>query len=110
MTRWLFFAICGVFCLLSVKAQSPNKDSGSDVSVLTMSKYQVAALDVAIHEMRKMKLRIRGQQARLSERDGNIYVSFLDDPIDMTMVGSENGLTWEIRKRDSKLLRVIHDR
>lgn len=86
-----------------------NKDD-SESGILHVNKHQLAALDVAIREMRRIGQSFRGQQARIDDQGESFYVAFMDDPIDMRVAGSQNGITWEIRKKDLKVLRHIYDR
>lgn len=110
MKYWLiliFFAGC---CLHGLGAQKDQDDLGSGISVLRVNKHQLAALDVAIREMHKSGRSFRGQQARIEDQGKNFHITFMDDPIDMRIAGSQNGITWEIRKKDLKVLRWFLDR
>jgi hypothetical protein len=98
---------------LAYAGEAPKNTADSDsavLSVLDVKKDQLAALDVALREMRRAGETLRGKQAVIEDRGGSFFVGFMDDPIDMAVAGSQNGITWEIRKSDSKVLRSIRGR
>lgn len=103
----ILFAFC---CLREIHAQEHKSGVDPQPAILNLNKSQLAALDVAIREMRRAGLSFRGQQARIDDQGQSFYVAFMDDPLDMRIAGSQNGITWEIRKRDLKVLRRILDR
>jgi hypothetical protein len=103
----IFFTMC---CLHDMQAQEHKRGVDSESTILNLNKHQLAALDVAIRQMRRTGQSFRGQQARIDDHGESFYVAFMDDPIDMRVAGSQNGITWEIRKRDLKVLRRIFDR
>jgi len=110
MKHWTLLLLCA--CLAyGGEAPKITTDTTSEVlSIVEVKKHQLAALDVAIREMRKTGQSFRGQQAVIEDRGSSFFVGFMDDPIDMAVAGSQNGITWEIRKRDLKVLRKILDR
>jgi hypothetical protein len=88
----------------------PQTATGREPTVINLDKIQLAAVFIAKREMEKIGQSIRGQQVRIDDNGKSLQISFFDDPINMAVVGSQNGLTFEIRRRDLKLVRVIHDR
>jgi hypothetical protein len=92
------------------QAQKNEEHHDSDVAVVTLNKDQLAALAVAIREMRKSGRSLRAQQVRIEDQGKNFHMTFMDDPINMGVAGSQNGITWEIRKSDLKVLRWFLDR
>ena len=113
MTKWLLIALTVLCCLPGGNA-GEHKDQGDEeppvVNVVEINKQQLGALDVAIREMRKSGESFQGKQAVIEDRGECFRVGFMDDPIKMRVAGSQNGITWEIRKSDLKVLRRILDR
>jgi hypothetical protein len=106
----LLLILLGLCCMDVVQAQENEEHHDSDLSVLTLNKDQLAALAVAIREMRKSGRSFRGQQVRIEDQRKNFHITFMDDPINMGVAGSQNGITWEIRKSELKVLRWFLDR
>ncbi len=105
-----YWTLLLLFACLACAGEAPKITTGtvSEVlSVVELKKDQLAALDVAIREMRRTGQTFRGQQAVIEDRGSSFYVAFMDDPIDMAVAGDQNDITWEIRKRDLKVLRSI---
>jgi hypothetical protein len=75
--------------------------------VVTLSKEQLGALSAAIHQMQQIGRSYKGQQVVIRDKGSVFYVSFIDDPIDVAVAGDQNGMSWEVRKRDSKVLRPL---
>ena len=110
MKKYVSLILFAFFCLHDAQAQEHKSSADSESGILNLNKHQLAALDVAIREMRRTGHSFRGQQARIDDQGESFYVAFMDDPIDMRVAGSQNGITWEIRKSDLKVLRRILDR
>src|SRR4051812_24621549 len=107
MKPLFFIALIGAsFCC----AQAQQKSTDRAPTVINLDKRQLAAILIAKREMEKTGHTIRGRQVRIEDHGRSMYISFLEDPINMAVVGSDDGLTFEIRRRDLKVLRVIHDR
>jgi hypothetical protein len=105
-----YLVLLSLFTSLAYAGERPQSatDSASEVlSVVEVKKHQLAVLDIALREMRKTGQSSRGQQAVIEDHGSSFFVAFMDDPIDMAVAGSQNGITWEIRKRDLKVLRRI---
>jgi hypothetical protein len=113
MTRLLFIALI-VLCYLPGGNAGEHKNKGDEeppvVNVVEINKQQLAALDVALREMSTSGESFKGRQGVIEGRGKYFRVGFMDDPIDMRVAGSQNGITWEIRKSDLKVLRRILDR
>jgi hypothetical protein len=92
------------------RADGQSDSEAKEDTLLLLNRHQLAALDVAIREMHKSGRSFHGQQARIEDQGKNFHVTFMDDPIDMRVAGSQNGITWEIRKDDLKVLRWFLDR
>jgi hypothetical protein len=107
LKHFITLALIGL-AFSALHAQQKATDRAPTVTQL--DKHQLGAVLVALRETHKMGLSIRGQGVRISDDGKNLTVSFIDDPINMAMVGSEGGVSFLIRKRDLKLLRLIHDR
>jgi len=92
--------------LLSVAA--PSIGSGSDrldanQKEVTLNRLQVAALDVVLAEMRRRGWTFyRKWQVTVTDKGDRYEVAFFEDPFPKKYL-SEEGLSWEVRKRDSKL-------
>ncbi len=106
MKPFFVIALIGV----SFSFAHAQESSKRGPTVINLDKRQLAAVLIAKRESDKMGQTTRGRQVRIEDNGMSMYISFLEDPINMAVVGSDNGLTFEIRRRDLKLLRVIHDR
>jgi hypothetical protein len=107
MKQFVIIAFVGVsFC----QAQAQERSTSRAPTVIYLDKRQLAGVLIAKREMEKAGQTIRGQQVRIEDNGKTMHISFLEDPINMAVVGSDNGLSFEIRRRDLKVLRVIHDR
>jgi hypothetical protein len=96
-----------MLCLFSSHsglAQSSKPAAEAETTVLRIYKDQLAALDVAIREMRRMGRSFRGQQVRIEDHGKSVSVGFMNDPLDERIVGDQNGITFEIRKSDLKVI------
>lgn len=93
------------FCSYIGLAQNSEPAAEAEITVLRIHKDQLAALDVAMREMRKMKRTLRGQQVRIEDRGKSITIGFMEDPIDEAVAGgSKDAITFEIRKSDLKVI------
>ena len=110
MKYWALVALSSLMLLPTADAGQPIEDSQSNAAVFVITKEQLAVVRVALREAHKINLDLRGQQARLEDRGDVVRICFLADPVNLEVVGSEGGIIWEIRKRDAKVVRVIHDR
>jgi hypothetical protein len=96
-----------MLCLFSSHsglAQTSKPAAHAETTVLRIYKDQLAALDVAIREMRRMGRSFRGQQVLIEDHGKSVSVGFMDDPLDERIVGDQHGVTFEIRKRDMKVI------
>jgi hypothetical protein len=103
MRPWLAVTL---FCSL-VLANCGERARAADATtaVVNLTARQAEGLEVAIREMRRVGRTFRHQSIRIEEEGNTIYVSFVDVPVDMRVVGGSNGITWEIRKSDLKVVR-----
>jgi hypothetical protein len=110
MKYWTLILLFGCLAYAGEAPKVTSDATSEALSVVELKKDQLAALDVAIREQRKAGQTLRGQQAIIVDRGTSFFIAFVEDPIDPAVVGSDNGVTWEIRKRDLKVLRAIGDR
>lgn len=91
-------------CAHTLLAQSSTPAREEEVVVIEIGKDRLAALNVAVREMRRMGRSLRSQQVRIEDHGASILVGFMDDPLDERVVGGQNGITFEIRKSDLKVI------
>jgi hypothetical protein len=94
-----------ILCTGLVEATDSRSDSS--ISVVTLNKEQLGALSAAIRQMQRMGRGYKNQQVRISDKGNTFHVSFMEDPIDVRVAGDYNGSSWEIRKKDLKVVREI---
>jgi hypothetical protein len=87
-----------------VKATDPSNDNSTKV---TLNKQQLGALSAAIRQMQKLRRRYEGQQVVISDEGKSFVITFMSDPIDIRVAGDPNATVWEIRKKDSKVVREL---
>lgn len=72
-----------------------------------LGKRQLAALLAAVDAMRRHGYSLRGQQVVITDEGDSYHVTFMEDPIDVTVVGGHHAKGWQIRKRDAQVLREL---
>jgi hypothetical protein len=90
----------GLFVALPHGAPAAEEKTGLD-------KRQLAALLAAVDAMRSHGYSFRGQQVVISETTGSYHITFMEDPIDVAVVGGHHAHGWEVRKRDARVLREL---
>ena len=82
-----------------------RRDSDNSGREVTLNKHQAAALRVAVEEMRRRgwgESVLRRWQVVIEDEGKTYNVAFMEDPVRGT--GGE-GMSWDIRKRDMKIVR-----
>jgi hypothetical protein len=74
---------------------------------VSLGKRQLSALLAAVDAMRSHGYTYRGQQVVISDHGDTYHITFMEDPIDVRYVGGHNANGWEVRKRDSRVLREL---
>ena len=70
---------------------------------VTLNRLQVAALDIVFAEMRRRGWKFyRKWQTTITDKGDKYEIAFFKDPFPKADL-SEEGLSWEVRKRDLKL-------
>jgi hypothetical protein len=72
-----------------------------------LDKRQLAALMAAVEAMRRHGYSFRGKQVVVRDEGDFYYVTFMEDPIDIAIVGGHNATGWQIRKRDAHVVREV---
>jgi len=83
-------------------AGKPPKDTDTNQTEVTLNKHQLAAIAVVLAEMRRRGDSFRGWQLHITDKGQSYEVAFLEDPLNMAMVGGP-GMSWIVRKRDLHL-------
>jgi hypothetical protein len=83
-------------------AGKPSKDTDTDQKEVMLNKHQLAVLAVVLAELRRRGDSFRGWQVKITDKGNSYEVAFLEDPLNMAMVGGP-GMTWIVRKRDLHL-------
>ena len=92
-----------MFCIAPpLFAGKPVKDTDTDQKEITLNKHQLAAVAVVLAEMRRRGHDFRGWQMKLTDEGKSYEIAFLEDPLNMAIVGGE-GMGWKVRKRDLHL-------
>ncbi len=72
-----------------------------------LGKRQLATLLAAVNAMRRHGYSFRGQQVVITDHGDSYHITFMEDPIDVAVVGGHHAHGWEVRKRDARVLREL---
>src|SRR5215470_803230 len=89
--------LCAVFT--PMHGGKPSKDTDTDQKEVMLNKHQLAAVAVVLAEMRRRGDSFRTWQVKITDKGNSYEVAFLEDPLNMAMVGGP-GMSWMVRKRD----------
>lgn len=98
-----------VFFLFATDLAPANDspDRSSTAADVNLNKEQLGALAAAIRHMRRLGRSYKDQQVVISDKGDTFHITFMEDPIDIRVVGGGNSVSWEIRKSDFKVLREL---
>jgi hypothetical protein len=75
-----------------------------------LKKAQLGALSAVIHQMQQIGRSYKGQQVVIEDKGNVFHVTFMNDPIDTAIAGNQGGMSWEVRKKDLKVLGPLVNR
>jgi hypothetical protein len=100
--RLVTFALILSTAIASLHAGELSKDTDTHQKEVTLNKHQLAAIAAVLAEMRRRGDSFRGWQVHITDKGNSYEVAFLEDPLNMAMVGGP-GMSWIVRKRDLHL-------
>jgi hypothetical protein len=82
----------------------------ADDKVVRLNKKELGALSAVIQQMQQIRRSYKGQQVVIEDKGNVFHVTFMNDPIDTAVAGNQGGMSWEVRKKDLKVLRPLLNR
>jgi hypothetical protein len=98
------FVAVSLAILASQLVAAPHRDTDANERKIILNKYQVAAVELVLREMKRIGYSARGLQMHLEDRGSYFTVAFWEDPQDMAVAGGD-GIEWRVSKRGTKILR-----
>ena len=93
--------------MTTLAAAEELPDRSSTAIDVNLNKEQLGALAAAIRHMQRLRRTYKGQQVLISDKGATFHVTFMEDPIDIRIVGAANASSWEVRKSDFKVMREL---